>query len=252
MTDGAFLAGKTALVTGASRNLGPVVAERLARAGARVAVNYHESEEAARRVVAGLPGDGHVAVHGDVATGDGVRSLAAEALERLGGRADVLVNNAGPWAGEPYAELAESDWDRVLAANVKAAYLASQLLAPGMREAGWGRIVNLAAGSMYLRNHSVYGLAKNAVSFLTEELAVELGPEITVNAVSPGQIAESAVDIEEFDPTFVPRSIEATPAGRLVTRGEVADVVVLLCTPAFDMLTGATIPLDGGWRFYRF
>jgi NAD(P)-dependent dehydrogenase (short-subunit alcohol dehydrogenase family) len=247
-----FLHGRTALVTGGSRNLGAVIAERLARAGARVGVNYNESEAEARELVARLAGEGHVALHGDVSSGESVRSLAADALERLGGRVDVLVNNAGPWRGDPYIDLSESDWDYALNTNVKAAFLAAQSLAPHMREAGWGRVVNLAAGSIHVRNHSVYGLAKNAVTFLTEELAVELGPEITVNAVAPGQIMESAPDVEELDPTFVPRTIEATPAGRLVTRAEVAEVVALLCSPACDMLTGATLPLDGGWRFYRF
>jgi NAD(P)-dependent dehydrogenase (short-subunit alcohol dehydrogenase family) len=192
-----------------------------------------------------------VAVRGDTASGEGVRGLVTEALERLG-RIDVLVNNSGPWGAEPYAELTEELWDSVLNSNVKAAYLASQAVVPGMRAAGWGRIVNIAAGSMYLRNHSAYGLAKNAVGFLTEQLAVELGPAITVNAISPGQILESTPDIEEFDPTFVPRTIDATPLRRLVTRGEVADMVVLLCTPAFAIVTGATVPMDGGWRFYRF
>jgi len=123
---------------------------------------------------------------------------------------------------------------------------------PAMRAAGWGRIVLLSAGSAALRNHSIYGLAKQAVEFLTEELALELGPEITVNAVAPGQIAESADDIAEFDAGFVERAIAHTPAGRLVTREEVAELVALLCGPAFDMVTGATLPIDGGWRLPRF
>ena len=84
------------------------------------------------------------------------------------------------------------------------------------------------------------------------ELAVELGPEVTVNAVAPGQIIESAADIAEFDPTFVDRSIEATPAGRLVTRREVADIVAALCSPTFAVVTGATIPVDGGFRLRSF
>jgi NAD(P)-dependent dehydrogenase (short-subunit alcohol dehydrogenase family) len=180
-----------------------------------------------------------------------VHTVVGGALKALG-RIDILVNNAGPWAGGPFLELAEKDWDFVLDTNVKSVYLATQLVAPGMRAAGWGRVVNLSAGSRYLRNHSVYGLAKDAVAFLTEELACELGPEVTVNAVAPGQIAESAPDIEEFDSSFVPRAIAATPAGRLVTRAEVAEVVCALCSPAFAMVTGATIPIDGGWRFYRF
>jgi NAD(P)-dependent dehydrogenase (short-subunit alcohol dehydrogenase family) len=164
----------------------------------------------------------------------------------------VLVNNAGPFSMTPFADLPEAEWDRIWDTNAKAAYLASQLVAPAMRTAGWGRIVNISAGSIYLRNHSIYGLAKEALVFMTEELACELAPEVTVNAIAPGQIAESAKDIEEFDPTFVQRAIEGTPAGRLVTRAEVAELVALLCTPAFDMVTGATIPLDGGWRFHRF
>jgi NAD(P)-dependent dehydrogenase (short-subunit alcohol dehydrogenase family) len=247
-----FLAGKTALVTSASRNLGAAIAGALASCGASVAVNYLQSEEAARALVSRLPGDGHVAVPGDTTTGEGVRQLVGDALEALGGRVDVLVNNSGPFSMTPFAELPEPEWDRIMNANVRAAYLATQLVAPGMRAQGWGRIVNVSAVSTKLRNHSIYGLAKQAMNALTEELAVELGPEITVNAVEPGQILESADDIAAFDPTFVPRAIAATPAGRLVTRAEVARVVALLTSPAFDMVTGAILPIDGGFRFYRF
>jgi NAD(P)-dependent dehydrogenase (short-subunit alcohol dehydrogenase family) len=152
----------------------------------------------------------------------------------------------------PLTELEEADWDTVWDVNVKAAQLATRELAPAMRAAGWGRIVLLSAGSAYLRNHSVYGLAKQAVAFLAEELALELGPEVTVNAVAPGQIAESADDIAEHDPDFVRRATAATPAGRLVRRGEVAELVALLCSPPFDLVTGATLPVDGGWRLQRF
>lgn len=255
MTADRFLAGRTALVTGSSRNLGASVVERLAMLGATVAVNYHQSGEVAGALVAELrhrTGAEHVAIGGDVSTGDSVRRLVDEATDRLGGRIDVLVNNSGPFSMQPFAELPESEWDRIWDSNVRAAWLATQLVAPDMRAAGWGRIVNLSAGSAYLRNHSIYGLAKNAMIQLTEELAVELGPEITVNAVAPGQIAESAVDIEAFDPTFVPRAIAHTPAGRLVTRAEVAELIGLLCSPALAMVTGTTIPIDGGWRFNRF
>jgi NAD(P)-dependent dehydrogenase (short-subunit alcohol dehydrogenase family) len=250
-----MLEGKTALVTGSSRNLGAVIAERLASYGATVAVNYYTSEATARALAERLgeqTGRKHYVLPGDAAKPAEVRSLVEAAVEQLGGRVDVLVNNAGPFSMTPFVELPETDWDRIWDANVKAAYLASGLVAPGMRAAGWGRIVNIAAGSVYTRNHSIYGLAKNGMVFLTEELACELGPQVTVNAIAPGQIIESAADIEEFDPGFVPRAIEATPAGRLVTRSEVAELVALMCSPAFDMVTGTTIPIDGGWRFYRF
>jgi NAD(P)-dependent dehydrogenase (short-subunit alcohol dehydrogenase family) len=170
----------------------------------------------------------------------------------LGGRIDILVNNAGPFNAEPFATLPESEWDRIMNVNLKAAYLAAQGVVPGMREAGWGRIINMSAGSAFIRNHSVYGLAKAGVIMLTEALALELGPEITVNAIAPGQIAESGPDISEIDPTFVDRAIAHSPGGRLVTRAEVANLIAWLCSPAADMITGHTIPIDAGWRFNRF
>ena len=83
-------------------------------------------------------------------------------------------------------------------------------------------------------------------------MALELAPEITVNCIAPGQIVESADDIAEFDPSFVDRAIERTPAGRLVTRNEVAELLLSMCLPPFDMVTGTTIPIDGGWRINRF
>jgi NAD(P)-dependent dehydrogenase (short-subunit alcohol dehydrogenase family) len=246
------LDGRTALVTGASRNLGATIAERLAAAGARVAVNYNRSRAEAERVAAGLAGAGHAVLQADVLQPDGVLRLVEAANEALDGRVDMLVNNAGPFSMTPFSELPPEEWDAIWDTNVKAAYLAAQLVAPAMRAAGWGRIVNISAVSYVLRNHSIYGLAKSALVFLTEELAVELGPEITVNAVAPGQIAESAPDIAEFDPTFVDRAIAVTPTGRLVTRREVADLVVALCGPLFDSVTGVTIPIDGGFRLQRF
>ncbi|HZD04840.1 MAG TPA: SDR family oxidoreductase, partial [Longimicrobiales bacterium] len=99
---------------------------------------------------------------------------------------------------------------------------------------------------------SIYTLAKAALIVLTEALALELGPEVRVNAVAPGQIAESADDISAFDPTFVERAVARTPIGRLVTRAEVAAIVADLCGHRYDGVTGVTIPVDGGWRLNRF
>jgi NAD(P)-dependent dehydrogenase (short-subunit alcohol dehydrogenase family) len=249
-----YLKGKTALVTGSSRNLGAAIARELAAQGARLVVAYHESRPAAEALVAELrnvTGVAHLLVGGDVTTGPGARALAEEAISKAG-RIDVLVNNTGPFSMDSFTTLAEDEWDRILDANLKAAYLCSQVVVPGMRQAGWGRIVNVSAGSAYIRNHSIYTLAKAALITLTEELALELGPEITVNAITPGQISESAADIAEFDPTFVERAIEWTPLKRLVTRTEVAAIVAELCGPRFAMVTGVTIPIDGGWRISRF
>ncbi len=254
MTDTQFLEGKSAFVTGASMNLGAVTARTLAEHGAAVAINYLGSEPEPVRLLETLRASGNpaYAIAGDLTMGGDARRVAEQALDKLGGRIDILVNNAGPFNADPFATLAETEWDRIMNVNLKAAYLMAQAAAPGMQTAGWGRIINMAAGSAFIRNHGVYGLAKSAVILLTEALALELGPQITVNAVAPGQIAESGPDISAIDPTFVDRAIRHTPAGRLVTRQEVANLIAWLCSPAADLITGHTIPVDGGWRFNRF
>lgn len=248
------LEGKTAMVTGGSLNLGAVTARTLAEQGATVAINFLSSEPEPTAVLESLQAHGQMSygIPGDLAQGREVKKVLEKALDLLGGRIDILVNNAGPFNADPFATLAEEEWDRILNINLKAAYMASQSVVPGMRQAGWGRIINMSAGSAYIRNHSIYGLAKNAVIFLTESLALELGPEITVNAIAPGQIAESGPDASAIDPTFVDRAIAHTPSGRLVARQEVADLIVWLCSPAAEMITGHTLPFDGGWRFNRF
>jgi NAD(P)-dependent dehydrogenase (short-subunit alcohol dehydrogenase family) len=235
-------------------NLGAVTARTLAEHGATVAINYlaHEPEPVVLLESLRARGRPAYAIPGDLSVGSQARSVVEQAIDRLGGRIDVLVNNAGPFNADPFVKLAEAEWDRIMNVNLKAAYLAAQVAAPGMKAAGWGRIVNMAAGSAFLRNHSVYGLAKGAVILLTEALAFELGPEITVNAVAPGQIAESGPDISAIDPTFIERAIAHSPGGRLVTRQEVANLIVWLCSPAAELITGHTIPIDAGWRFNRF
>jgi len=243
-----FLSGHLALVTGASRNLGAEIALAMATAGARVVVNYHSSRQAALDVLARLPGAGHVAVGADAGTPAGVDRLVTESERLTGQVVDIVVNNAGPFSMTPYAQLDPTEFDLIWNTNVRAAYLAARRTAAGMTEAGWGRIVNISAGSAYLRNHSVYSLAKDAMITLTEQLAVELGPSVVVNCVAPGQIVESAQDMAAFDPGFVARTTARTPAGRLATRADVAGVVLALCSPAFDLVTGATVPVDGGAR----
>jgi 3-oxoacyl-[acyl-carrier protein] reductase len=251
----AELTGKRVLVTGASRNLGAAVAERLAQAEMSVAVNYRTSKTAAEELVARLEsetGRAHVAVAGDMGDAHDAQEAIGTAVERLGGPIDILVNNAGPFSITPFAELAEEEWDRVWDANVKATYLAVRAVAPAMKAAGWGRIINVSAVSAYVRNRSVYGLSKQAIITLTEQLALELAPEVTVNAVAPGQIEESVQELAEFSPEWAGQVRARTPAGRLVRRAEIAEIIYLLCTHAFDMVTGVTIPVEGGLRLPRF
>ncbi|MGE5137927.1 MAG: SDR family NAD(P)-dependent oxidoreductase [Rudaea sp.] len=247
------LASKVALITGAARNLGAVVAAEFASHGASVAItDFVFPPESLDRIEKLNSGPGR-AVHfvSDASDPAQIADACKRATETLG-PIDILINNAGPFAMDPYLKLKVEDWDRVMDVNLRAIYLFAQQVAPGMNARGWGRFINISAGSAFLRNHSVYGLAKAAVRFLTEELALEMKPGVTVNAIAPGQIAESAPDIGAIDPTFIDRAIAITPAGRLVTRPDVARMMVELCSPAFDLVTGLTIPIDGGARLPRF
>jgi NAD(P)-dependent dehydrogenase (short-subunit alcohol dehydrogenase family) len=249
------LEGHRALVTGASRNLGAEIARRLANAGAVVAVNYRSSDAEASTVVDSLDPvshGSHAKVRGDVADPEAAEHIAAEARSLLGGAVDILINNAGPYAAAPFIELDESDFDRVWNANTRATYLMTRAVAPSMRTAGWGRVVNLSASSAFVRNRSIYTLANASIMTLTEELAVELAPQITVNALAPGQIQESLDELREHVPEWADEVVRATPRGRLATRRDIADLAVLLCSPVFDAVTGITLPVDGGLRLPTF
>ncbi len=250
MTVERFLDGKVALVTGASNGTGVDIARELARARARVAVHYRTARDAAENVAVAIRKEGGHAetFAADVARSDDIRRLVADVKARLG-PISVLVNNAGPFNDTPFRSLSETDWDYVMSANLKSVYLAAQLVAPDMARAGWGRIVSIGATSALVRSHSVYGLAKAALLHLTESLAIELAPEITVNAVVPSQIASARTDALA---DYQARAIAATPLGRLVTQEEIARMVLLLCSPDFAFVTGRAIVLDGGRTIPRF
>jgi NAD(P)-dependent dehydrogenase (short-subunit alcohol dehydrogenase family) len=248
--------GKTALITGAYRNLGSVVSETFARLGANVILNDIDSpslqkvgEDLSRRIMAyqvkvmNIPAD--------LSDSAKVRGLCNKALEEFG-QVDILLHIAGPFSMDPFLQMKEQTYDLVMDVNVKAIYLAAQELVPQMKKNGWGRVVCISAGSAYVRNHSVYSLAKHAVQFITEELALELGPEVTINAIAPGQIFESLPDIHEFDPTFGERYTNRSPLKKLVTRQEVADLIAQICMPSMNKLTGVTIRFDAGAEIWRF
>ena len=241
------LAGRVALVTASSRYTGAYLARRLAEAGATTAVHYNTSRQEAERLVEDLRARGLSAraFQADGRDSAQVHRLAEQVLEAFG-RVDILVNNLGPYADTPFLELPEEHWDWILDTNLKVPYLLVQALAQGMVERKWGRIINISAASAFIRSHSVYGLAKFGLIYLTEALAVELAPHVTVNAIAPGQIEDSEL-IDEIDPNYKRILREESPLKRLVTRQEIADVILQLCVGPFQSMTGQTLRLDAGW-----
>jgi NAD(P)-dependent dehydrogenase (short-subunit alcohol dehydrogenase family) len=237
------LRGRVALVTGGSRTLGAEIARRLAGHGVDVAVNYQRAADAAQAVCGELVGLGvrAVPIQADVSEPDDVARLVAATEAELG-PIDILVNNVGPYVDTPFLTMPVGDFDRILAGNVRATFLLTQAAGAGMKARPRGHIINIAATDFRHRSHSVYGLAKQGVLHLTEAMALELAPEVRLNALAPDLIADN----EEMTDETVRSAVAGTPLQRLVTRREIADLVCLMCTDAFDMVTGATIVMDGG------
>jgi len=241
------LTGKVALVTASSRYTGSVIAAALARAGAKTAIHYNSSRDKAEALAQKLRAEG---LEASTFGADGqqpgeLQRMADEIIQRYGA-VDILVNNLGPYADTPFLKLPEAQWDWILNTNLKAAYVLVQKLVPGMIQRGWGRVINISAASAFIRSHSIYGLAKAALIYLTEALAVELAPYVTVNAIAPGQIEDSEL-IDEIDPNYKRILREESPLKRLVMRQEIADMILLLCVGPFASVTGQTIRMDAGW-----
>jgi len=235
------LAGKVALVTGASRGIGAAVAVALGAAGARVAVNFLQEAAAAEQVARAI--GQALAVQADVADASTVAAMLA-AVEAGLGPVDILVNNAGIALIRGIEDLTEADFDATLAVNLKGAFLCTQAVLPGMRARGWGRIVNISSGAA--RGAGGVGLHYNAskagLEGLTRGYAARLVKEgITVNAVAPSLIETDMVK------GGLASSPSRIPLGRFGTAEEVAQVVMMLVGNAY--ITGQTIPLSGGMAF---
>lgn len=248
--------GKVVLITGSFRNLGAVTAETFASLGASIVLNdldLPNLADSGRTMLEKIRSYGvnAVSIPADMSKSDQVRKMCQSAISAFG-KIDILINNAGPFSMDPYLSMTEEVYDRVMDVNLKAIYLTAQEIVPTMKNNGWGRIVSMSAGSAYVRNHSIYGLAKFGVQFITEELALEVGPEITINAIAPGQIFESLPEIAEFDPTFGERYTARSPLQKLVSRKEVATFIANICTPPFDKITGTTFKFDAGAEIWRF
>jgi NAD(P)-dependent dehydrogenase (short-subunit alcohol dehydrogenase family) len=234
------------LITGPKR-IGAVLAKQLAERGADVALSFNQSREEAELAAAAVRDAGRRAacIKADLAQADDCRAVVAETAKQFG-RLDVLINMASIYASTPFDELSETQWDRGLAVDLRAAFLCASAAVPHMRTAGGGRIVNFAdwlpaSGRSGYKGYLPYYVAKGGVIALTEALALELAEDqILVNAIAPGPIL-APPGLNDADLKAVER---ATPLGRWGGAGEVAKAVLFLIES--DFITGEVIRVDGG------
>jgi len=242
------LAGKLALVTGASRGIGAAIARDLAAAGGRVVVNYRERRDAAEAVAADIRAAGGFAeVLGfDVADGDAVDAAIRDVAARLG-NVDILVNNAGVSADGLILRTSDEAWDRVLDVNLKGVFNCTKAVSRAMMRARAGRIVNISSvvGFMGNTGQSTYAAAKAGVIGFTKAAAREFASrDITVNAVAPGLIATDM--LEGMQAAARDMVLALVPLRRLGTPEEVAAAVTFLAGPGGAYITGQVIHVNGG------
>jgi 3-oxoacyl-[acyl-carrier protein] reductase len=239
------LISRTALVTGASRGIGKAIAIALAEAGANVAVNYRERKAEAEetvKIIAAL-GRKAAAFQADVSNAKAVTDLIQRTEAALG-PIDILVNNAGVALRRSLDELTEEDFDRTIATNLKSAFLCTHAVFAGMRERGWGRIINISSGAARAAGviGAHYNASKAGMEGLTRGYAARLAKDgVTVNAVAP-----SLIDTEMIGP-HRSESAGRIPVGRLGTSEEVAAMVVTVAANAY--ITGQTVQVNGGLHF---
>jgi NAD(P)-dependent dehydrogenase (short-subunit alcohol dehydrogenase family) len=238
------LEGQLALVTGGGKRIGKAIALTLARAGAGVIVNYHQSRDGALATVGEIAalGVGAVALRADVSR---PRQVAAmfRAIEKRFGRLDLLVNNAGVFFPRTWDAIGEKDWDRVLGANLKGPFFCAQAAARMMMRQGRGNIINISSlgGLQAWPGYMHYCASKAALISLTRSLAKALAPAIRVNSVAPGTIRFP----EEESSAAVRKMIRAIPVREAGGAEDIAQMVLFLATHS-QFITGQVFSVDGG------
>ena len=252
----ASLSGQHALVTGASRGIGAVVAAALAAEGAHVSLLARDAESLAR-LAGQLGNDRALPVAADVTDGASVRGAFAAARARFG-PVHILINNAGQAASAKFTDTDEALWQRIMAVNLTGTYLCAHAAVTDMLELRYGRIVNIASiaglrGAAYI---SAYVASKHAVIGLTRALALEYATRnITVNAVCPGYVDTDIVKqavatirnkTGRSESEALAALVATNPQQRLITPEEVANAVLWLCRPGSQSITGQSLIISGG------
>jgi len=239
------LQGRWALITGAAKRIGAVIARTLHAAGANVGIHYFSSSSDADKLVDelnGLRGNSALALQADLRSVEAINALIAT-MTSATGRLDLLVNNASTFYPTPLGTITEEQWEDLISANLKAPLFLSQAALPHLRSAR-GAIVNIVDvhSQRPLRHHVVYGPAKAGLAMLTRSLAKDLGPEIRVNGVSPGAILWPEEGLPEQTQRSIIREIALKRVG---APEDIAGAVLYLARDA-TYVTGQILAVDGG------
>ena len=252
------LKGKTAVVTGSNSGIGLGVAIELAKAGANVVLNSFTDRDEDHALAAKIGAEHGVTaryIKADLSKPEEARGLVEQA-----GVCDILVNNAGIQFVAPIDQFPTEKWDQIIAINLSSAFHTTAVALPMMRKAGWGRVVNIASAHGLTASpfKSAYVSAKHGIVGMTKVVALETAREpITANAICPGYVLTPLVEaqipatMKEYnmtrDEVVEKVLLDRQPSKQFATVEQMGGVVVFLCSPAAEQITGTTISVDGGW-----
>lgn len=252
------LAGKTAIITGSNSGIGLGIAQELARAGANIVLNSFTDDASDHALAAGIAQDHGVEaryLQADMSKGDQCRRLIADA-----GGCDILVNNAGIQHVAPLENFPTDKWDAIIAINLSSAFHTTAAAVQGMRERGWGRIINIASahGLTASPYKSAYIAAKHGIVGLTKTTALETATDpITCNAICPGYVLTPIVEkqipdtMKEYgmsrEDVIQNVMLQRQPSKEFATTEQMGGTAAFLCSDAAAQITGTTISVDGGW-----
>ena len=257
-----MLKGKTALITGSTSGIGLGIAARLAAGGARIVLNGLGDAQEIEQLRAMLAQKHQVSVAylgADMSKPDAIAAMMKSAIAEFGAL-DIVVNNAGIQHVAPVEDFPAGTWDAILAINLSAAFHTVRAALPAMNKRGWGRIVNIASAHALVASpfKSAYVAAKHGIAGFTKTVALEVAEQgITVNAVCPGYVLTPLVE-KQIPDTAKARGISreavirdvllaAQPTKKFVTVEEVAALTAFLCSNDAASITGAVLPVEGGW-----